>query len=264
MPKPASPIEKWTPEAKKVASDELKIPIPLHVLQGEAIDVAKFYEKYFATTKERRGLDTVVDEKRGLTNDTAEDIRSLREAVQHAHTAYMNAVSPGTAAPVERATFVRDEIVSTLEWLFDDGVEDERDAQLQAVKKEYEDDPDSHDAWAAELDGWAGLASQYRKEMDGLGGFDAKLIDEATALAAEFRDRPAVPAALPEDAAKAKALRNRLVMVLWSRMGVVRAAARFVFRNQPELIREVTSAYERRRRAAARRAKKPQGEGGDK
>ena len=64
----------------------------------------------------------------------------------------------------------------------------------------------------------------------------------------------------------AKALRNRLATVLSNRMGVVRSAARFVFRNRPEIIREVTSAYERRRRAASRRAaaKKPKGEGGDK
>ena len=32
-----------------------------------------------------------------------------------------------------------------------------------------------------------------------------------------------------------------------------RSAARFVFRDHPEIVREVTSAYERKRRAAARR-----------
>lgn len=264
MPKPVSPVEKWTPEAQKLPSDDLKIPVPLHVLFGEAVDVAKFYDKRFASTDDQPGLDTVADKKRGLGKDTAEDIRSLREATHDANTAYLFLVSPSAAAPMERATFVLNEITSTLEWLFDDGVDDERDAQLAALKKEHADTPDSHDAWAAELDDYAALASQYSKEMDGLGGFDIALIDEARSLAAQLRDRPATPAALPEDAARAKALRNRLATLLWSRLSLVRGAARFVFRNQPEIVREVTSAYERRRRAATRRnaARKP--EGGDK
>jgi hypothetical protein len=40
-------------------------------------------------------------------------------------------------------------------------------------------------------------------------------------------------------------------------VSLVRGAARFVFRAHPEIAREVGSAYERRRRGAARRAKKP-------
>lgn len=263
-PKPATHLDKWKSEAEKLPSDDLKIPVPIHVLFGEAVDVAKFYEKRFAGTADQPGLDTVADKNRGLTKDTAQDLLSLREAAHEANTAYLRAVSPGAAAPMERATFVLNEITATLEWLFDDGVEDERDAQLANVKKAHEGTPDSHDAWAAELDDYAALASQYRKEMNGLGGFDAALVDEAKTLAAQLRDRPAVPAALPENVARAKALRSRLATLLWHRMSAVRGAARFVFRNQPEIIREVTSAYERRRRAAARRAgaKKPSGEGG--
>lgn len=254
-----SPIERWKPEADKLPSDELKIPVPVHVLHGEAVDVSKFYDKHWKSTADRRGLDTVADKQRGLTRETGEELLSLREAVHQAQTAYLRAVSPGAAAPIERAGFVLDEITATLEWLFDDGVEDERDAHLAVLKKEHADTPDSHDAWAAELDDYAALASQHEKEMKGLGGFDVALIGEARALAARLRDRPAVPAPLPEEAMKAKALRNRLATLLWERMSHVRGAARFVFRDQSEIVREVTSAYERRRRAASRRAspKKP-------
>lgn len=53
----------------------------------------------------------------------------------------------------------------------------------------------------------------------------------------------------------ALALRNKLMGLLVTRMSAVRAAARFVFRGQPEIVREVTSDYERRRRAAGRRTK---------
>jgi hypothetical protein len=41
-------------------------------------------------------------------------------------------------------------------------------------------------------------------------------------------------------------------------MSAVRAAARFVYRGQPEIIREATSEYERLRRASGKRAKAKQ------
>ena len=48
------------------------------------------------------------------------------------------------------------------------------------------------------------------------------------------------------------ALRNRLITLLLDRMRRVRAAARYVFRNHPEIARRATSTYERRRRARSR------------
>jgi hypothetical protein len=263
--KPVSPIDQWKDEAAKLAPDQIGIPCPFYVLQGEAVDVARFFDKYFKSTDDRPGLETVVDKKRHLTESTGKDILSLLAATQQANTAYQLAASPSTAAPIGRATFVLNDIAATLEWSFDDGVEDERDAQLASVKKAHADTPDSHDAWAAELEDYAALAGNYRKQMAGLGGFDVALIDEAKALAAELRNRPATPAAPSEAVASAKALRDRLAALLCSRMATVRSAARFVFRNQPAIIREATSAYERRRKAAARRnaAKKPSDAPGD-
>ncbi|WP_437939441.1 hypothetical protein [Sorangium sp. So ce341] len=61
--------------------------------------------------------------------------------------------------------------------------------------------------------------------------------------------------AISRQAQEALLLRNKLAALLVERMGLVRSAARFVFRSQPEIVREVTSAYERRKRAAARRSK---------
>jgi hypothetical protein len=197
----------------------------------------------------------VANKQRGLDKDTGSDILSLREATHNAGTTYVMLVAPRVAAPFDRAGFVLNEITATLEWLFDDGVEDERDAQLAAVKKEHEDSPDSHDAWAAELEDYAALATTYKNEMAGLGGFNLALIDEARLLAAQFRGRPALPAIPSEEVARAKALRSRLATLLWTKISTVRGAARFVFRNHPDIVREVTRAYERRRRAASRRKK---------
>jgi hypothetical protein len=76
-------------------------------------------------------------------------------------------------------------------------------------------------------------------------------------VAAELRKRPTQVIALSAEARKALELRNKVTSVLLERMNLVRAAAKFVFRGNPEIVREATSAYGRRRRAAARRAKKP-------
>ena len=49
--------------------------------------------------------------------------------------------------------------------------------------------------------------------------------------------------------------RNGLLTLLSNKIALVREAAAHVFRAFPETYREVTSTHERRRRAAARRAK---------
>ena len=90
-----------------------------------------------------------------------------------------------------------------------------------------------------------------------LGGFDAALIEEARALAKKLRERSAqklvgVP---PGEQRAALELRNRVATLLHDRMNRVRAAARFVFRHDPDLVRRVTSAYQRQRRNAANRAR---------
>ena len=266
MPKnTVSPLVRFTPAANALPSDDLLISVPYHVLLGEAVDVARFYEKYYDSVPPkdgspgRRGFDTVVNKKQGLTASTAKDILALREAAQAAQTGYLMSVSPRGVAPMERGRALVDELASALEWHFDDGVTDERDAQLATVVQTHETTPDSADALAAELDDYAALASAYRDEIDGVGGFDAATIDEAKKVAVELRERPASPVTPTEEMRVALALRNRLATLLGERMNLVRSAARFVFRGSPEIVREVTSAYERRRRAAARRTaeKKP-------
>lgn len=254
-----SPIDRWAPEAQKLPSDEIRLAVPFHVHLGEATDVARFHHKYYDSVgardgqPARPGLDTVADEGRGLNAQTGADILSVREATQQAHTRYLLTASPSAATPRERGRFLVGEMAATLGYLFDDGVDNERDAQLAAVQAAHATTPDSNDAVAAELEDYSGLGETYRTEIDGLGGFDVKLLDEAKAVAAELRNRPATPVVLNDEAARALALRNRLAMLLATKMNAVRSAARFVFRRRPEIVREATSAYERRRRAAARR-----------
>ena len=259
MPTNSSALALWMPQALALAGDEITISVPLHVVFGEAVDVARFLERHWKSEKDkdgnvvRPGFDTVVDKKKGLTAKTGAEILSLQQAGQEAHTAYLLCVEAMRASPVERARYVLGEITATLAWLFDDGVDDEKDARLASVQAAHVNDPESADALAGQLDDYATLAFHYRDEMAGVGGFDPKLIDEARTLAGEIRTRPTRDVPLSAKARAALALRNKVLTLLLSRMALVRSAARFVFRARPEIVREVTSAYERKRRAAARR-----------
>jgi hypothetical protein len=263
MGKSKSDLDQWKTAALAIPSDELPASnVPLHVLFGEAVDVARFVERYWkpelGENKEvvRRGLSSAAGPKSRLYPKIGEDILSLQRAAQDAQTRYLLTVNPTAPAdPMERGSHILDELTATLEWLFDDGVEDENDAKLAALESAHGDDPATADALASALDDYAALAEPHRKAMDGLGGFDAKHIDEARKVAKALREKPASPANASADAKQAAALRNKVVTLLADRMSAVRAAARFVFRDRPDIVREATSAYERRRRAAARRAK---------
>jgi hypothetical protein len=80
-----------------------------------------------------------------------------------------------------------------------------------------------------------------------------KLIDEAASLAHALLQP--VEGQAKGDGATALLVRNRLLHLLVDRMTLVRRSAAHVFRHHPEILRKATSAYERRRRAAARREK---------
>jgi hypothetical protein len=241
----------WAAEAKALPNDDFLSNVPLHVLLAEAVDVATFCKKYWVSQDGRPGLEQA---GRGLPEEIGEEILSLQREAQLAQSEYVLTIpksASGEAAT--RARFVLSEITATLEWLFDDGVEDENDERLAAVAQAHRDDPETNDALAGELEDYAALARRHEKQMKGLGGFDVALIDEAKQLAARLRQAPASPAVLSEEARRALGKRNRLLTLLSQRMARVRSAARFVFRNHAEVIREATSAYDRRRRAEARR-----------
>src|SRR5207249_4122288 len=89
---------------------------------------------------------------------------------------------------IERARFIVDEISGVLEFYFDDGVEDEKDAKLAAVKDAHIVHFDAADSLAAELADYCALAKAYRSEIDGLGDFDAKLIDEGEKAVKTLRE----------------------------------------------------------------------------
>ncbi len=252
-------IDKWQSAAYALEAPVEHPGVPHHVLVGEAVDVARFCQFYWEAQTDdagnvvRPGLVSAARDG-AFHEGIAAEILELQDAVQGAQTQYRLAVRAPADPPMGRSGFVLGELKDTLEFHFDDGKLDEDDARLERLADAHEQAL-SQDAVAAALEDYAALAELHRDDIDGLGGFDAALIDEARRLAAALRERSAT--ALTGEATSASQtaldLRNRLATLLFERMSAVRSAARFVFRNDPDTVRKVTSAYERQRRSASRR-----------
>ncbi|XXX78865.1 hypothetical protein WMF30_08820 [Sorangium sp. So ce134] len=78
---------------------------------------------------------------------------------------------------------------------------------------------------------------------------------EARKLAEDLQRRALEAAPEAGGSAAATTIRNQLLHLMVERVGAIRKTATHVFRRHPEIAREVTSAYERRRRTTARSEK---------
>lgn len=252
--KSQEPFAQWRQAALEL--EDVQPPtLPIHVLLGEAVDVARFVDLYWEPAEEAGGKlrPGLREAGKRVSKKLSAELLELQAAVQAAQTAYLLAGSPTPTDLRERALFVVQELIAALEWLFDDGVEDENDRALATLKEEHGRIGDSLDALASELSDYAALAERHAGELDGIGGFEVALIAEARQLAAALRDQGA-PAAGRSEEVDALDLRNRLAALLTERIALARNAARFVFRHYPAIVRQATSAYQRKRRAASRRS----------
>jgi len=245
-------LDKWLPAALALEQVKTAYNTPIRILLGEAVDLARFIVAYFEPVRD--GAGKVLRPGLSLAGhkfpaSLRQEILELQDALQTANTNYLLNVAPMQPNVRVRAHFVLGEIVSALEWWLDDGVDDERDQQLAALKAEYANGSSNSRSMAAELFDFAALARQEAAGLQGLGGFDMALVDEAESLARQLRERPNASAS-PESTRRALDVRNRIGTLLVERMSLVRAAARFVFRNHPEIAREASSSFERRRRAS--------------
>lgn len=258
----------YVAEAKTV--EPAGLSIPFSVFTGESLDAARFVWNRWVAKRDPEtkaviapGLELALSkpEREGkkpprIARSFAAEIVHLVTLAQEKHNAAVLAASSGSDGSLDdRAEFVASEIESVLDWHFSsDGVIDERDAQLSQVRDAHANDSDSRDALAQRLEDYAALARAYRDEIDGIGDFDARLIDEAFELVDKLRATPRAPKT-NETRVSALEDRNRFVALAQRRVLLIRAAAQHVFREHPKVIREVTSSYLRRRRAEARRAK---------
>ncbi len=248
--------EKLLREAALLSATESALRLPVAVLLGEAVDVVGFCRKYWRAERSpvtgaevRPGLE-LAGESGPLAPQIVDEISALERLTYEAHRSYMLAVGPATTDD-SRARAVLSELTAALDWAFDDERHDEWDLRLSKLREQHERRFDTQDGLALALEDYAGLAEMAKALLAQIPAFDARLIAEAQALASSVRARSA-----PRDdaeAARELSNRNRYATLLLRRMQRVRRAARFVFRHHPEIAQKATSAYERRKRNAARR-----------
>jgi hypothetical protein len=229
------------------------LKVPYDVALKEAAQVAAFLEKHWEPTAALPGLKRV---KARLPKSTGEEIVSLVQATQEAQTKLLLIVDPAVVDHGERARFLIDELESALEFLLDDGVEEPADQQLAAIQEFHAQTGQRSSSLHQALSDYAALAASLKDRLIEVDSdFDAALVGEAKQLAKTLATAPAQPPPDPTAARDATLIRNGMLSLLMERLGRMRRAARRVFERHPEILREVTSTYERRRRAAARRAK---------
>lgn len=251
-----SDYDLWLPRSEKVQQDNNPLSLPYHVALSEAALAADFVERYWEPSGERPGLRRV---KKRLPLATAEELRSLVRAVQEAQTRLLLQVDPVVVDLGDRARTLVDELESAIEFTLDDGVQEEADLKLEQIKAFHSQDGQRSDVLAQALRNYAALAGELvTRIQEDDEDFDPSLITEARALANQLAARGPAAQATEEARKKSRALastRNRLLHLLVDRVRLVRRAAAHVFKGHPAILREVTSAYERRRRAEARRKK---------
>lgn len=264
----------WVSSASTLAEQEISFGVPFSVLLGEAIDAAKFVRARWTPVIDEESEEVLVP---GLVSAVrkdlavvpyaavpvlhegiAQELLTLHSITQGAQVQFLlSARSNGGALnPRAEADALLSDLRGGAESYLDDGVETDEDAQLRKINEAHANDPSTDDAVAGALIDYAALVESLMPGIDGYADVTAEWVTRARELAAALR--LSTPTTLPTDSTDRKHLdlRNRLATLLARRIRLVRAKARFVFREHSAITREATSVFERRRRAASRRAKK--------
>jgi len=241
-------IDRW---AEATADVPPETPhVPLLTLLGEAIVLASFVEQHLSpvTMKGTRlpGLDSVAGTG-NVSQKTPEELRELAMALGAVRAQIDRLVQSGDRESIEEGADVLAELKATLRFVLED--DETGEAQLDQLTELY-GSADSFDEMAMALQAFADLADAHRDAVAAVSTFAAGLPARARGLSFALRERKALQLGGPEarQVALYKDIRDRLTGALLLRMRSARKAFRFVFRDYPDIVRKVTSAYERDRR----------------
>jgi hypothetical protein len=247
-------VARWLPETETMNQTLNPLTLPFHVALNEAVECARFFSARWEPQGTLPGLRRLSKSK--LPATTGDEILSLARAIQETQTRYLLAVDPGVVDLGSRARSLIDTLESALRFLLDDGIDEPADIQLAQIRETRSQSGERSDALAQSLHDYASLADTLRARLVDMDeDFPPAIIDEAKELAVQLRERPAHSYQEAEAAKSLRILRNRLLVLLQSRVRAVRLGAGYVFSGYPEIAREVSSAYERKRRAARLKSK---------
>ncbi len=243
-------IKLWKERAEAISEPQAP-SVPLNVLLDEAALVAHFVSRYWKDDGNRPGLCQAGSE---VQKDIGKEILELCRAVREAQTLYLRLSEEkvDTRQVADRGRFLLREFKHVAKWAFRaEGAELAR-KRLRSLRRSYRNKPQKSAYLAAELRDYAQLLGEHQEFVAGIEGFDPALIEDVQKIAKQL------PTIRPGRPKKSKAcgetllLRRQLTHLVMERVRLVRTAARFVFRNHRPIVREITSSYERKRRARSR------------
>jgi len=235
------------------AAGEMGPPEPLRIsvtdLLREADEIHKFIVSNWEEDEDRPGLKSAGLE---MTGETAGDVLSLRDAVEEAQKKYISILEHdlNPNEQWERGVHIMKELSIVLEWHAGCCGDDEEIKRFQDLSEKHADAYESYTSLSAALQDYGLLAKNLAADIEGLGGFSMKTIDEAMDVSYRLLDVQNYPVYATEKARKALRLRDQLAQLLMERMDIVRAAARLVYRNNPDIYRRIAPVRESRKRTA--------------
>jgi hypothetical protein len=250
-------VTRWT----QLTLDEEEMPprMPIKILTSEAMDVASTIDRHFedeeiAPNLVRVGLHSVAASG-GVTREMATEIRELAMAVGEVNNDYKKLLERLSNTDVEEAEELLSELRAILSFLLEGGDNLTGATQLQRLREEY-DDTSSHDGVGIALQGYAGLAADYKEQVEKLGGITPNILDRATQLSFDLRQRSGerMNGNFAQEQKDMMRLRNRMVAALMRRITAARRTIRFVFRDYPEIVRKASSEYLRRNQRSSRQS----------
>lgn len=263
-----NPVQaRWMAAAAAIEPEAVAYEGPWAVLLDEAYDVVRFVVSRWhprsppGFAAKRPGLRAV---QARLPFELAEEIVTLARMADAAQNEVQMVLDGGEGGRRGEALTLLQDVVRAMAFYCDDDTTDANDAVLAQLQAAYDLNDPPQATLAEALSAFGAFAQRNRAGLAEI-AFDVSRLDGIPALVEALRAQPdgATRLQARQDVlAPLRLRRDRLATLLYARMGRVRRAAAYCFAKHPGVVREVTSAYQRDRRKAARqRAKAKKGEG---
>lgn len=242
-------LERWSDATRDLSEVRSSLPVPIHVLLTEALELVRFCRDYWQPIDDGESMRPgLCQTDAPLPTQIADELLELQYALYAAHTEYLLTIPLTHGGLHHRAESVLNELVASIEWLLGDISHDEDARQLSNLRQLHAQDTTGVDALCSQLADYAAFASRLRPRLAASAQFKMSLIDDAHHLARELRQ---ISTELDSAATTCVQLdrRNRIATLLIERMSRVRASAAVVFRNFPFVAHQAESSYELRRRS---------------
>ena len=237
--------------SKVVVPEDFDIAMPHAVFITEAARVGSAVMRYWEPRKPHNvGLVSV---RFQLSPQTPAEIAYLLTAYGVAQHRYLAASTVLRDEQLARARTILRLTRLVIEFVVDDDVIDEKDAMVERLHKEHETDPPTIAKLASALSAWCLFGIDLKATIATVELYPLAMLDEGMNLANALRLR-GEPTAGDDVAGSARHDRDAVLEMLRRRVAKARKAARLVFCNNTEIVREFTSAYVRERQRAARQA----------